>query len=99
MRGRPPKEIVRNVAVKIRLTPEENTLLTNVCERTGQTKSEVIRNALNEYSRLVATKAIDINAQVNLTRTDMDNLAISPRHWRNAVASVRLISYAGFRAK
>ena len=59
MRGRPPKEIVRNVAVKIRLTPEENTLLANVCERTGQTKSEVIR--LNEYSRLVATKVIDIN--------------------------------------
>ena len=74
MRGRPPKEIVRNVAVKIRLTPEENALLANVCERTGQTKSEVIRNALNEYSRLVATKAIDINAQVNLTRTDMDSL-------------------------
>lgn len=61
MRGRPPKEIVRNVAVKIRLTPEENTLLANVCERTGQTKSEVIRNPLNEYSRLVAKKVININ--------------------------------------
>lgn len=61
MRGRPPKEITRNIVVKVRLTPEENTLLANVCERTGQTKSEVIRNALNEYSRLAATKVIDIN--------------------------------------
>lgn len=59
MRGRPPKEITRNIVVKIRLTQEENILLANVCERTGQTKSEVIRNALNEYSRLVATKVID----------------------------------------
>lgn len=64
MRGRPPKEITRNIIVKIRLTPEENTLLANVCERTGQTKSEVIRNALNEYSRLVATKVIDQRAEV-----------------------------------
>lgn len=61
MRGRPPKEITRNIVVKIRLTQEENILLANVCERTGQTKSEVIRNALNEYSRLVATKVIEIN--------------------------------------
>lgn len=49
MRGRPPKEITRNIVVKIRLTTEENTLLVNVCERIGQTKSDVIRNALNEY--------------------------------------------------
>lgn len=61
MRGRPPKEITRNITVKIRLTPEENTLLANISECTGQTKSEVIRNALNEYSRLATTKASDIN--------------------------------------
>lgn len=61
MRGRPPKEITRNITVKIRLTPEENTLLANISEYTGYTKSEVIRNALNEYSRLATMKANDIN--------------------------------------
>ena len=61
MRGRPPKEITRNVAVRIRLTPEENARLANISKCTGYTKSEVIRNALNEYSRLVTTKSNDIN--------------------------------------
>lgn len=61
MRGRPPKEITRNITVKIRLTPEENTLLANFSECTGRTKSEVIRNALKEYLRLATMKASDIN--------------------------------------
>ena len=61
MRGRPPKEITRNITVKIRLTPEENTLRANISECTGYTKSEVIRNALNEYSRLIVTRSNDIN--------------------------------------
>lgn len=50
MRGRPPKEVTRNVTFKIRLTAEENQMLTNLSEQTGQTKSEVFRKAMEVYS-------------------------------------------------
>lgn len=49
MRGRPPKEITRDVTFKIRLTAEEAEMLTNLSERIGQTKSEVIRKAMEVY--------------------------------------------------
>lgn len=49
MRGRPPKEVTRDVIFKIRLTAEEAKMLTNLSERTGQTKSEVFRKAIEVY--------------------------------------------------
>lgn len=49
MRGRPPKEITRDVMFKIRLTAEEAEMLDNLSELTGQTKSEVIRKAMEVY--------------------------------------------------
>lgn len=49
MRGRPPKEITRDVTFKMRLTAEEAEMLTNLSERTGQTKSEVFRKAIEVY--------------------------------------------------
>lgn len=49
MRGRPPKEVTRNVTLKIRLTAEEAEMLTNLSEQIGQTKSEVIRKAMEVY--------------------------------------------------
>lgn len=49
MRGRPSKEITRDVTFKIRLTAEEAEMLTNLSERIGQTKSEVIRKAMEVY--------------------------------------------------
>lgn len=49
MRGRPPKEVTRDVIFKIRLTAEEVEMLTNLSERTGQTKSEVFRKAIEVY--------------------------------------------------
>ncbi len=53
MRGRPPKEVTRDVTFKIRLTAEENQMLTNLSERTGQTKSEVFRKAMEVYSNVL----------------------------------------------
>ena len=50
MRGRPPKEITRDIMFKIRLTAEEAEMLDNLSELTGQTKSEVIRKAMEVYS-------------------------------------------------
>lgn len=52
-----------------------------------------------DYIPFITEENIEVIPQVNLTRTDMDILAISPRNWRNAVAFLRMISYAGFRAK
>ena len=49
MRGRPSKEVTRDVTFKIRLTAEEAEMLTNLSERIGQTKSEVIRKAMEVY--------------------------------------------------
>ena len=49
MRGRPPKEVTRDVIFKIRLTAEETEMLINLSERTGQTKSEVFRKAIEVY--------------------------------------------------
>lgn len=49
MRGRPPKEVTRDVTFKIRLTVEEAEILTNLSERTGRTKSEVFRKAIEVY--------------------------------------------------
>lgn len=49
MRGRPHKEVTRDVAFNIRLTAEEAEMLTNLSERTGQTKSEVFRKAMEVY--------------------------------------------------
>lgn len=49
MRGRPPKEVTRDVTFKIRLTAEEVKILTNLSERTGRTKSEVFRKAIEVY--------------------------------------------------
>ncbi len=49
MRGRPPKEVTRDVTFKIRLTAEEAKILTNLSERTGRTKSEVFRKAIEVY--------------------------------------------------
>lgn len=49
MRGRPPKEVTRDATFKIRLTVEEAEMLINLSERTGQTKSEVFRKAIEVY--------------------------------------------------
>lgn len=49
MRGRPPKKVTRDVTFKIRLTAEKAEILTNLSERTGRTKSEVFRKAIEVY--------------------------------------------------
>lgn len=53
MRGRPPKEVTQDVTFKIRLTVEEAEILTNLSERTGRTKSEVFRKAIEVYFNIL----------------------------------------------
>lgn len=49
MRGRQPKNVTRTAMLKVRLTVEEMRLLGHIAEETGQTKSDVIRKALQSY--------------------------------------------------
>ena len=53
MRGRPPKNVTRTAMLKVRLTVEEMRLLGHIAEETGQTKSDVIRKALQSYYKEV----------------------------------------------
>ena len=56
MRGRPKKEITRDIVYKVRLNAEEDQMLTQASEWTGQAKSEVFREALFGYYRAVEVK-------------------------------------------
>jgi len=56
MRGRPKKEITRDIVYKVRLNAEEDQMLTLASEWTGQAKSEVFRKALQGYYRAVEVK-------------------------------------------
>lgn len=49
MRGRPKKESARDTVFKVRLSAEEYQMLTWASELTGQSKSEVFREALLRY--------------------------------------------------
>lgn len=61
MRGRPKKEITRDIVYKVRLNTEENQMLTRASEWTGQAKSEVFRKALLGYYKAVEVKEHMIN--------------------------------------
>ncbi len=45
-RGRPPKDNKRDVTLKVRLTTEENQMLTEISKQMGLTKSAVIRKKI-----------------------------------------------------
>ena len=52
-RGRPKKEITRDIIYKVRLNPGEYQMLFQASEWTKYTKSEVLRKALLSYYRAV----------------------------------------------
>lgn len=56
MRGRPKKEVTRDILYKVRLNAEEDRMLTQASEWIGQPKSEVFRKALLDYYRAVEVK-------------------------------------------
>lgn len=53
MRGRPPKNVTRTTMLKVRLTVEEMELLGDIAKKTGQTKSDLVRKSLQNYSKEV----------------------------------------------
>ncbi len=48
-RGRPPKDNGRDITLKVRLTTEEDQMLTEISKQTGLTKSAVIRKEILAY--------------------------------------------------
>lgn len=55
MKGRPKKENSKEKQFNVRLTNDENDMLDELSGRTGKSKSDVIRCALNLYNRMTAT--------------------------------------------
>ena len=49
MAGRPPKDNSRDKQYRVRLNDEEDSMLSYVCSLTGKQKSEIFRNALEDY--------------------------------------------------
>lgn len=45
-KGRPPKDNKRDIVLKVRLTAEEDQMLTEISEQMGLTKSAVIRKSI-----------------------------------------------------
>lgn len=56
MKGRPKKEITRDIMYKVRLNAEEDQMLTRASKWTEQAKSEVFRKALLGYYKTVEVK-------------------------------------------
>ena len=69
MRGRPKKDVTRDIIYKVRLNAEEDQMLTHASEWTGQAKSEVFRKALLGYY-----KAIEIEEH-------MENVKMKEAGW------------------
>ena len=65
MRGRPKKEVTRDIVYKVRLNAEEDQMLTRASEWTGQAKSEVFRKALQGYYRAVEIKKHMADKEIN----------------------------------
>lgn len=49
MAGRPPKDNSRDKQYRVRLNDEEDNMLSYVSDSTGKQKSEIFRNALEDY--------------------------------------------------
>ena len=80
MRGRPKKEVTRDIVYKVRLNVEENQMLTRASEWTGQAKSEVFRKALHGYY-----KAVEVQEH-------MSNKNLAPAGWpTDHISQQRLI--------
>lgn len=56
MKGRPKKEVTRDIVYKVRLSEEEDQILKRASEWTRQAKSEVFRKALLGYYKAVEVK-------------------------------------------
>lgn len=75
MRGRPKKEVTRDIVYKVRLNDEENQMLTLASVWTGQAKSEVFRKALLGYYKAVEVKEHIANIQLEEAGWPVDHIS------------------------
>ena len=75
MRGRPKKEITRDIMYKVRLNTEEDQMLTRVSEWTQQAKSEVFRKALLGYYKAVEVKEHMMNKNIEDASWTTDHIS------------------------
>lgn len=75
MRGRPKKEITRDIVYKVRLNTEEDQMLTRASEWTGQAKSEVFRKALLGYYKAVEVKEHMANKEIEAAGWSTDHIS------------------------
>ena len=74
MRGRPKKEITRDIVYKVRLNIEEDQMLTKASEWTRQAKSEVFRKALFNYYKAVEVEEYLKNRTMEEAGWSQDNI-------------------------
>ena len=75
MRGRPKKEVTRDIVYKVRLNAEEDQMLTRASEWTGQAKSEVFRKALQGYYRAVEIEEHLANKEMEAAGWPTDHIS------------------------
>ncbi len=75
MRGRPKKEVTRNIVYKVRLNAEEDQMLTLASEWTEQAKSEVFRKALYGYYKAVEVEKHLANKAMEVASWPGDNIS------------------------
>lgn len=64
MAGRPPKDNSRDKQYRVRLNESEDRILQYVSEMTGKQKSEIFRNALEDYyNKVRVQEAIQADAE------------------------------------
>ena len=75
MRGRPKKESTRDIVYKVRLSEEEDRMLTKASEWTSQAKSEVFRKALQVYYKSVELNEHLTNKEIEDSGWALDHIS------------------------
>jgi hypothetical protein len=76
MRGRPKKDVTRDIVYKVRLNAEESQMLTQASEWTGQAKSAVFRKALLDYYKTVEAKEVIASKNLEVAGWPADHICI-----------------------
>ena len=76
MRGRPKKDVTRDIVYKVRLNAEESQMLSQASEWTGQAKSVVFRKALFGYYKAIEVKEYMENRALEKAGWPTDRISI-----------------------
>jgi DNA-directed RNA polymerase subunit RPC12/RpoP len=74
--ARPKKNDARDIVYKVRLNEEEDKILTEASEWTGQAKSEVFRKALLDYYKAVRVNKYISDSDMEASGWDFDHISL-----------------------